>query len=59
MANLVGLTGDEPAQQGKGAEAIRLYGQVKADDPEYSDAKEGIADCNFQLGEVEFSAEIM
>ena len=59
MANLVGLAGDELAQQGKCAEPIRLYEQVKADDPEYSDAEEGIADCNFQLGEVEFSAEIM
>ena len=47
--------GDELAQQGMYEEAIKLYELVKSEDEEYSKAQEGIANCNFQLGEIEFN----
>ena len=49
--------GDELAQQGKYEEDIKLYEQVKSDDEEYGKAREGIANCNCQLGEIEFNGK--
>lgn len=65
MALVVGIAGcasnvekgDELAQQSKYEEAIKLYEQVKSDDEEYGKAQEGIANCNFQLGEIEFNGK--
>ena len=34
-----------------------IYELVESDDEEYSKAQEGIANCNFQLGEMEFNGK--